>query len=287
MLKPMLASPVDFDLLKYPCYVSPKIDGIRCLIVDGKAMSRSLKLLPNLYLQSLSKDILHGLDLEITVGEPNLPNVMQTTTSGVMSIEGEPDFQLHSLDIWNMPGVSFINRFSILTALSSIKAVRQIICYDRHEVEQELEKYLAAGYEGAMIRNPNATYKFGRSTAREGALLKYKKFADDEAEVIDFVELMHNDNPAFEGELGQTKRQMLQRYMVGMGTLGSLRVKSTLWNQPFNIGTGFDAATRQKIWDNRKIYLGKQVKYKFFEIGTLFAPRFPVFLGWRNSIDRS
>jgi DNA ligase 1 len=53
----------------------------------------------------------------------------------------------------------------------------------------------------------------------------------------------------------------------------------------FNIGTGFDAATRQTIWDNREAYLGRLVKFKSMTHGTKDRPRHPVFIGWRHEDD--
>ena len=45
--RPLLAATVDLDKVKFPCYVSPKLDGIRVLGMSGKAMTRSLKEVPN------------------------------------------------------------------------------------------------------------------------------------------------------------------------------------------------------------------------------------------------
>ena len=52
-MKPMLAAPSDGNDLKYPIMVSPKLDGVRAIIIDGVVMSRSLKPIPNKYVQSL------------------------------------------------------------------------------------------------------------------------------------------------------------------------------------------------------------------------------------------
>lgn len=55
-INPMLATAVEnLDVLKYPVLVSPKLDGIRCLIIDGVAMSRSLKPIPNKHVQEWVK----------------------------------------------------------------------------------------------------------------------------------------------------------------------------------------------------------------------------------------
>jgi len=154
---------------------------------------------------------------------------------------------------------------------------------DAYEAEQ-----LANGFEGVMLRHYASPYKFGRGTVTKQDLLKLKRFEDAEAIVIGFEELMHNANEATVGLLGQTERGHSKAGMVGMDTLGALKVRGL--NGPFagvefNIGTGFDAATRRLIWLAREAWLGKVVKYKFFPIGSKDAPRFPVFLGERMAGD--
>ena len=37
----------DIDSLIYPIYCTPKLDGIRCLKINGKAVSRKFKPIPN------------------------------------------------------------------------------------------------------------------------------------------------------------------------------------------------------------------------------------------------
>jgi hypothetical protein len=77
---------------------SPKIDGIRAIIGNGAALSRSLKPIRNLFVQSvLGRAEFQGLDGELVVGDPNDPNCMQNTTSGVMREAG--DARLHVLRV--------------------------------------------------------------------------------------------------------------------------------------------------------------------------------------------
>ena len=45
-----------------------------------------------------------------------------------------------------------------------------------------------------MLRDPSSLYKQGRHTLKSQALMKLKKFYDDEAKVIGFEEKMHNNN---------------------------------------------------------------------------------------------
>ena len=70
--KPMLAETcedADRAALPFPLYATPKIDGLRCLVIDGVATSRSLKPIPNRFVQSvLGTHLLDGLDGELVVG---------------------------------------------------------------------------------------------------------------------------------------------------------------------------------------------------------------------------
>lgn len=50
--KPLLAYTVkDADKLDYPQMASPKLDGIRCVMQDDMPVSRTLKPIPNHYIQ--------------------------------------------------------------------------------------------------------------------------------------------------------------------------------------------------------------------------------------------
>ena len=49
MFRPMLAKDFEERLLRFPYFATPKLDGIRCLVVEGGAKTRSMKRLPNEY----------------------------------------------------------------------------------------------------------------------------------------------------------------------------------------------------------------------------------------------
>ena len=292
-MKPMLAVNCD-GRINYPAYASPKLDGIRCVIKDGVALSRSLKPIPNKFIQEWVRDngFLNGLDGELIVGNPCDQNVMQTTTSGVMSREGEPDFKYHVFDYWSAPSEKWEDRLKdILSAQehgslpSRCEVVPQVLVYNEEELLAYEKEVLAQGYEGVMLRSVDGLYKYGRSTLKEGYLLKLKRFADGEAEIIGVEELQHNHNQARVGELGQTVRSSEKAGLVGGNTLGALVVKDLETGVTFNIGTGFTSALREELWAKRESLVGQIVKYKHFPTGVVEAPRFPVFLGFRDRID--
>lgn len=295
-MKPMLAVEAPKDI-KFPVYASAKLDGIRAVVKDDMLLSRTLKPIPNGYVQdALGQALFNGLDGELTVGPANDKNVMQATTSGVMSREGEPDFTFWVFDFWNNPTMGYGERLRLMErafkdgALASyprIKLLRQVIINSESELRAFEATTLEQGFEGVMIRSPLGTYKFGRSTAREGYLLKVKRFADGEAVVIGVEELMHNANEATLDELGYTKRSTHQAGKVAMGTLGALRVRDLSTDIEFNIGTGYTAARRAELWAmfQNGTLLGRIAKYKHFEVGVKEAPRFPVFQGFRDPRD--
>lgn len=292
--RPMLATAVD-DLtkIKYPVLVSWKADGIRVLIKDGVALSRSLKPIPNLFIQnwvSCNADALEGLDGELIVGDISAPDVFNVTTSAVMSRDGEMDFKMVVFDIWDAePNVTAVQRFNRLKAISALlpkraQVLTKYIANNSKGVEEIETKLLAEGAEGVMVQGVDSTYKFGRSTLKEQKLLKVKRFTDEEFEVVGFVEKLHNANEAKINEVGNTERSSHKENMIPMNTLGALTIK--IWDGSLcNVGTGFDDVTRQHIWDNREHYLGKLAKVKHFPVGAKDSLRFPVFIGWRSELD--
>lgn len=284
--KPLLAATVDLNKVKFPCFVSRKLDGIRVLGINGKAMTRSMKEVPNRFIQSVfATGQFDGLDGEIIVGPPNAPDVYRTTNSAVMSKDGEPDFTYHVFDLWGRQDVGYSSRFNGLSQYDHkrIYPVAQVAVHDMAGLLEMEDQWLSEGYEGVMGRSVDGTYKYGRSTMKEGILWKLKRFADHEYEVVGFEERMHNGNVATINELGYTERSSHKAGMVPMGTLGALILKHSAGD--FRCGTGFTDEQRAHIWENRDALMGRMAKIKHFEIGVKDLPRFPVFLDFRPLED--
>ena len=290
MIKPMLGVDVELEKLTFPVYASPKLDGIRTTIKDGQVLSRNGKQIPNLFTQSLFKDY-HGLDGELIVGSPIHPNVFQLTTSGVMSRDGTPNVRLYVFDCWNAEG-GIDNRYTELLKITKgnivdIEVVQQTIINSMEELLQFEKECLEQGYEGAMIRYPDAKYKNGRSTVKEGALLKLKRFKDSEAEILSIEPLLRNHNEATKNALGRTERSSHKDNKIADDLLGSMNVKDYYTGIEFSIGSGFNEEQRRDFWNRRDELIGSIVKYKSFAIGVKDKPRFPIFLGFRDKRDMS
>lgn len=292
--KPTLAVAADFSKIKYPVYASPKLDGIRCSIVDGKALSRTLKPIPNKYIYSqLSTFKLTGLDGELIVGSPTSKTCYTDSVSNVMAFDKVPAYTYFVFDL-HTHSVPFRQRREVmLDTLGNGKwGMHPQICLLEQNLlanEDDMLAYEAAkvaeGYEGIILRSPEAPYKFGRSTVNEGYMLKVKRFEDSEAEIIGFEEEMFNGNDAETNELGRTKRSTAKAGLSGKGTLGAFLVRDIRTGVEFSIGTGLTAEQRATAWRERDRLVGSLARYKYFPVGVKDKPRHPVFLGFRSKED--
>lgn len=289
--RPLLAVACeDITKIKYPALLSEKLDGIRASIHNGVVMSRSMKPIPSKVVQEkFGRPEYEGYDGEIIYGDKNARDVFNKSTRACMSHEFPEEFDIDNLHFYVFDVIGeepYAVRYGLMEPDTKNNVHRLWSTYvnSPEEVAKYESEFLQDGAEGVILRSPTGKYKQGRSTLKEGILLKVKRFTDEEATVVGFEEKMHNANEATTGELGQTKRSSHQENMIPCNTLGALIVSSEKWGE-FKIGTGFDDELRQEIWDNRGSVLGKLVKFKYFEAGVKDKPRFPVFLGWRSELD--
>jgi DNA ligase-1 len=288
--KPMLAGNYDPEKAVFPYIATPKIDGIRFVMVNGVALSRSFKPLRNKYIQSLLSSALpDGMDGELTSGD-----TFQSSTSAIMKIEGEPEFDVWLFDYLDPSSETILSYSARMKQLSQFNLEKEYpftlhkllgkIVNNQEELEKLDDYHLDSGFEGTMLRSPSGTYKFGRSTVRDNILLKVKRFTDDEGLLIDVHEKMSNQNDAEIDELGHTKRSSALDGMIPMNTAGSLVVSGSYGE--VKVGSGLDDKMREYIWSNRDSLIGNSyVKYKFFPQGVKDLPRHPVFIGFRDSDD--
>lgn len=290
IIKPMLAVEADFNKLRYPVFTQPKLDGIRVIVKDGIVYSRSLKAIPNKHVQSLFGH-LQGLDGELIVGNPTAQDVFQKTTSGVMSKDGEPDVTLYAFDVWDKPTSIFEMRQQCLRLKCCEESDIELVPYECIHTYKELLAYadtqISTGYEGIMLRNPYAPYKYGRATNNTQELLKYKLFEDSEFECVGVEELMHNENELKLDELGYAERSSCKEGLKPSGMLGALILK---WKdgETFKVGTGFTEQQRKDIFaekDSDNSIIGKLIKVKYQASGMKDKPRFPSFVGVRSRED--
>lgn len=289
--RPMLAAEADLSKLRFPLIASPKLDGVRALVKDGVVLSRSLKPIPNKHVQKLfGRPELEGLDGELIVGSPTAPDCYRKTVSGVMSEEGEPEVRYFVFDLWNNVG-GFDARLLEMDLRLPRGGGRVVIPLGQQwlssleRLREYEERCLEQGFEGLILRDPSAPYKFGRSTVNEGYLLKLKRPQDSEAVVIGVEPKYHNANEATTNELGRTQRSSHKANKVALETMGRLHVRDVKTGVEFFIGTGFTEHERAIWWRGWPKNKGLLIKYKHFPVGAKEAPRHPVYLGLRDPLD--
>jgi DNA ligase-1 len=134
--------------------------------------------------------------------------------------------------------------------MKNVFFIDMIVVTTMKHIEDAHTHYTEYGYEGIMIRG-NGPYKHGRSKD----LLKYKKFMDDEFEVVGH-HMSKFGTPVFECKCGD--------------------------NKTFSVMMKEDFETKNKRMDNIYQYYGKKLTVKFQELTSDGIPRFPVGICFRD-----
>jgi DNA ligase-1 len=297
--EPMLAERKhpDLEKLDIPIVVSPKLDGWRIPIYQGQALTRSLKPPPNPFVREcLSRMEFAGLDGEVIVGSPTAENCYDVTDSAMKREYGEPDFKFFVFDDFSEPDLPYLHRMEALRERQhALRDCERLVFHDWltaksvAEIEAYEDKQLQLGYEGLILRGLYAPYKFGRSTMKEGGMLKLKRWTDAEFLIVGVEEMMHNENEAYTNEKGNTQRSKKAEGMVPAGMLGALICLMPDGVTTFTVGggPGLTLKRRKELWDIRDTLPGQWAKVKYFAPGTKIRPRMPKLIGLRSPLDMS
>jgi ATP-dependent DNA ligase len=270
--KPMLATCwTKVKNITYPCYIQPKLDGVRCLMVvsnlgDGpeiKFLSRSGKEYTTL--DHIENDVLAAcwvennvdanfiLDGEIYSDEISFQEIIQAVKK---QCPNSLKLKFRAYDIVNdEPQHTRRHSFAnIVDAINSpyIVELKSAIAISSENVKEYHDTYVQEGHEGAMLRLPNGTYGQGQ---RSRELLKVKEFQDAEFECVGLG-------------TGQREEDLLACCETKDGK--SFNAKFT--------GTREYKAELKRNWDNKP----KMVTIKFFGYTTDGLPRFPIAKGVRD-----
>lgn len=314
-MKPMLASDWDESKLRFPLLAQPKIDGVRALNMVGKLTGRSLKPFKNKHITSLfSHSALLGLDGELAANHECHPDLCRLTSSATGTIEGQP-FLLWWLFDYVRPetlDLPYNNRLEALQAklanmrteghplATHLRMMPTRYIRSKDELDELDAEHLAKGYEGTIVRDPFGVHKQGRSTVREGGLLRIKRFVDFEFRVTEIIEGDANENEAQINELGQTFRSSHQANKVPNGMVGAMLGVvigdvpgpggkiALVDGQQVKVGAGrLTHDQRRFYFDAQDQFLNKVHKGKFFPIGIKDKPRFPTWQSFRQEEDMS
>lgn len=317
LLAASLARPSDTDAMvqakiqkiKWPVYVTNKLDGIRCSTIDkvpdpGKnsvPVCRSLEMVPNDYVRGVVAELMPGFDGELlSYSERDLlnqierPQSFHEVQSAIMSYGGKPRFKYHIFGCCctdqKMPYAKMVERLAAMELPDWCVKVLPTRCNNADELLTMMSLAIQEGHEGICFRSMSApnwknTSADGRSTFIEQWLIKWKLFATSEAIITGFEEEMQNNNPAIVDARGLMERASHQTNMVGKGRLGVFIVTSLDGTKTFKIGSGFTADMRQAFWEGREILLNRLVTFRHQPHGEKDCPRIPIFVGIRDRRD--
>jgi hypothetical protein len=299
-VKPMLASDWDEPKVKLPVYIQPKIDGVRSLNLGHGLIGRSLKCHANVHTTNFfSQSLFRGFDGEMAAEEETNPALCRLTSSALSTITGEPWVMWHVFDFiteqtYHLP---YSQRYAALTAavLRVQEANPLLGCHLKlvpsHYVTEmsallTFREEFGEKYEGSILRAPDGKYKEGRSTVREGGLLRIKDFVEEEAVVLRIVEGQRNENEATINPLGHTERSTHAANMVPNGMVGALECMCLKTKKPITVGAGsMPHDLRKAYFENQSLLVNKVIKYKTFLKGVKDKPRFPTFQSIRMQSD--
>lgn len=311
LIKPLLARDVNEAKLKFPCYVTPKIDGSFAFVQHDLLYARSLKHHENKYVtQQYSNALFDGLRGELVAGfDPTAKDLCRNTSKVLRTIEGTPETSLWCFDYVTHETVnlSWLERQQQL--LLKVHLLRESgwknIFYIQPTKVNSLEEYISVrnefmqkGYEGIVVRNPDSKHKEGRSSEVKADLWRWKPWATAEIKVTRLGEEQKNNNEAKTNELGRTERSTHKDNLEGKNTLGY--IVGTLL-EPLKDFAGVvvaDAGTELTIatgnltekeckyyWDNPTEIVNNIVEFEYMSFGLKEKPRFAQFRRIRSAVD--
>lgn len=188
---PMLAMDFDKyrDKINYPCFVQPKMDGVRAILVPKEGIfSRKRKRL--IGFKNLVNEYQHEYTLDGELWSPDLKfEQIVSLVRDETLIDKNISFIVFDIIL---PNTKFVDRLELLKNLNLPTCFQKCTTWvvdDEKQIEMYKDNLVKKGYEGIIIRNAGALYENFRSSN----LLKYKDFNQDEFEITGYKEGEGND----------------------------------------------------------------------------------------------
>lgn len=279
---PMLAHVFDpsnpKNKIKFPCYVQPKLDGVRCvcyLSQDGTRMFAQSRtgsyfesvghittelLGPFSAIPELGRAV--ALDGELYTDSMPFEQLVGLVKKKKISTEDalklrEISYHVYDIIDTNHPETTFQDRYHTLKRITEtinspfIKLVDTQIANTLEDFRWFFSTSVQEGYEGVMLRNTNGKYQ---CNYRSYDLQKYKEFFEAEYEICGFREAEGRDRGTV---------VWLCRLPDESGSVFSVRPRGTLEMRRLWFLKGDD-------------YIGKQLTVIYQELSEMGVPRFPV-----------
>lgn len=264
-LLPMLAKDFKKEMKKvtFPCYVQPKLDGMRALGSEESLMSRTGKeidTLKHIVLADLEDVVLDG---ELYAHGISFQENMKLIKKYRPHLTEQVKYHVYDI-VMDAP---FNERHDTLASLvreldnPNIELVPTYLAFNKQQINEFHQGFIAQGYEGTMVRLIGEGYAVNK---RSSQLLKYKDFLDEVYEVVDVIP---SESRPEQGVVVCGKKME--------------QAGDNVWVQNFNCGMKFSHAEREEILANKHNYIGKMAEIRFFEYTDAGIPRFPVCVGFR------
>lgn len=273
IMKPHWYSP---RYAKWPVWVQPKLNGIRCVAVREPERVRLFSSRGNEFtsmghIQSALFDMM--LVGEMWDGELYAPGLSFQQICGLVKrIDPAPDSAqirfnvFDSLDSDAVFGVRdgrlfyrFTHWFEHWNAAEKqawpVQRVSGSPASSHEEVMAYHQKFVEQDYEGIIVRNTNALYLLGD---RSYDVLKFKVFEDAEFRIVDVVQACGKD----------------------AGT--AIFVCETAQFDKFRVRPSGTLESRRQMWLERANHIGKKLTVQYQELSDTGVPIFPVGLGVRD-----
>lgn len=259
----------------FPCFVQPKLDGLRCvtyLTQKGAIVHQSrtgayfeglahitesvgwyLKMNPNivldgeLYTDEMPFEELVGLIKKKKIGENDLMRLRKVKYH-VYDIYDKNNIQMPYNERLRVC-VDAVNGCGGGDALRPVTIVRTIEVRDIPDFRRWFATFIEEGYEGIMLRNKIGVY---RTNYRSNDLQKYKEFIEDEYKIIGYTQAE-----------GRDKGTVLWICVTNEGKEFTVRPRGTI-------------QMRSKLYENGEKYIGKKLTVIYQELTEEGKPRFPV-----------
>lgn len=264
MIRPMLAKVFNGRNIKAPCFVQPKINGIRAIWIPNHGFfSRDLKqwnpeVLPHLVsiLPGLSKLPLDG---ELYKHGMSLQDI--NSRVAVNRTKPHPNVEVIEYHVFDViaEAPQYKRLMYLRQALPVVSSRSPLVVVPSHHIEfleeadDLFDMYVNLGWEGIMYRDYAAPYGLekscGNKANRWNYLLKRKSYEDIDGTIIGVYE----GDGQFEGAVGGFK----------------VRLESGV---VFNCGGGLSVTQRHLFWRHRHEMDGTAVKIRIEELSNDGVP---------------
>jgi DNA ligase-1 len=274
--------------------MSAKLDGIRCLFIDGGMYSRHLKPIRNIQLQrkfehikSLSKDMGIIFDGEIYMHGVNFPDI----SGFVMSMDTPiPD----TLNFWCFDCYDDIAdtkpdayaRYDLYTGqLESERHVIPIVqnLVNGAEIIHAIyQNYLEEKFEGAILKRPTSPYKFGRITYKSGNGYKLKLYQTFEAKIlgIEQATMAKPESVRTRNELGKSETSGKQGDRVYIDKAASFIINYEGFES--KVPLAMTDEEKRYVWKHQEKFIGRMIEFKGTLTGSKDRVRHPYFVRFRD-----